>query len=97
MAAKKYVAQVKRENKLEKLLKVAEKTIAGLQAKVAELTAELNKHRSIKGQLSTCKLKQENEELRQRNSFYKSTIEQHGFSHLLNKRKEQRQSQDILR
>lgn len=37
-AAQKYVVQVKKERKLEKLLQAAEKTIAGLKAKVAELT-----------------------------------------------------------
>jgi len=40
-------------------------------------------------------LQQENKELTQRNSFYKSIIEQHGLSHLLGRNKEQRQTRDV--
>ena len=96
-AAQKYIVQEKRESKLEKLLKAAEKTISGLRAKIAELTQELNKYRSVRSQLNIGSLKQENEELRQRNSFYKSVIERHGLSHLLGKRKEQHQARDVIR
>lgn len=81
-AAKKHVVQEKRESMLQKLLDTAEKTIAGLRAKASELTAiitkltaELNQYRSIRGQLYTGGLKQENEELRRQNNDYKSIIE----------------------
>ena len=100
-AAQKYVVQVKKERKLEKLLQVAEKTIAGLKARVTELmitisalTKQLNQYRSVRGQLSTATLQQENKELKQHNSLYKSIIEQHGLGHLLGRKKEQRQTRD---
>lgn len=100
-AAQKYVVQVKKERKLEKLLQAAEKTIAGLKAKVAELTQtissltrQLDQYRSVRGQLSTVNLQQENKELKQYNSFYKSIIEQHGLAHLLGRNKDQRQTRD---
>ncbi len=100
-AAKKYAVQVKRESKLEKLLAAAEKTIAGLNAKVAELTRtiasltkQLDEYRSVREQLDKGKLQQENTELRQSNSLYKSIIDQHGLGHLLGRKKEQRQTWD---
>lgn len=100
-AAQKYVVQVKKERKLEKLLQAAEKTIAGLKAKIAELTGtisaltgQLDQYRSIRGQLSMGSLQQENKDLKQRNSFYKSIIEQHGLAHLLGIKKEQQQTRD---
>ena len=100
-AAKKYVVQVKKERKLENLLQAAKKTIAELKAKVAELTEkistltrQLDQYRSVRGQLTVGSLQQENKELKQRNSFYKSIIEQHGLEHLLGRKKEQRQTRD---
>ncbi|TWH47800.1 hypothetical protein [Sporomusa sp. KB1] len=81
-AAQKYVVQVKRESKLEKLLKAAEKTIAGLEKKVSELTEtiasltkQLDQYHSVRGQMALHTLKQENDELRRSNSQYKSIIE----------------------
>lgn len=94
-AAKKFVVQEKQESKLKKMLKAAEKTIAGLRAKVAELTQELRKYRSIRAQLDVGSLKQENYELRQRNEFYKAVIERNGLAHLLGRRTEQRQMRDV--
>lgn len=100
-AAEKYVVQVKKERKLERLLQAAEKTIAGLKAKVAELTEtisaltrQLELYRSVRGQLSVGNLQKENLELKQCNSLYKSIIEQHGLSHLLGMKKDQRQTRD---
>lgn len=100
-AAQKYVVQVKKERKLEKLLQAAEKAIAGLKAKVAELTEtissltrQLDQYRSVRGQLDVGSLQKENKELKQRNSFYKSIIEQHGLAHLLGRNKDQRQTRD---
>uniref|UniRef100_UPI0038CC10D3 plasmid recombination protein n=1 Tax=Faecalispora anaeroviscerum TaxID=2991836 RepID=UPI0038CC10D3 len=100
-AAQKYVVQVKKERKLEKLLQAAEKTIAGLKAKVVELTEtissltrQLDQYRSVRGQLNVGSLQKENKELKQRNSFYKSFIEQHGLAHLLGRNKDQRQTRD---
>ena len=97
LAAKKLVIHEKKEWKLEKFLKIAEKTISELTAKVAELTQELNKFLSIRGKIEVNQLKQENKELRQQNSFFKSIIEQHGLSHLLSGRKAKRQTQEMQR
>lgn len=101
-AAQKYVVQVKRETKLEKLLKVAEKTIAGLKKKVSELTdtiasltKQLNQYRSVRGQMALHTLKQENDELRRSNGQYKAIIEQQGLGHLLSKKMQQRQERDV--
>ena len=101
-AAQKYVVQVKRESKLEKLLAAAEKTIAGLKAKVAELsrtisslTKQLDEYHSIRGQLDRGKLQSENVELRKQNNVFKSIIEQHGLAHLLGRNKDQRQTRDV--
>ena len=103
-AAKKYVVQEKKERKLQKLLDAAEKTILNLKSKISELTAtissltkELDEYRSIRGQLNQGKLKQENTELRQQNSLFKSIIEQHGLSHLLDRGKKQRQEKNMYR
>jgi len=103
-AAKKYVVQEKKERRLQKLLDAAEKTISNLKAKISELTAtisnltkELDEYRSIRGQLNQGKLKQENAELRQQNGFFKSVLEQHGLTHFLGGRKEQRKEQNMHR
>ena len=99
-AAKKYVVQEKKENKLEKLFKAAERTISELKAKIMGLTAtisslteQIDQYRSVRGQLDNGKLKQDNKELQQQNSFFKSIIEQHGLSHLIDKRRNQQQKQ----
>lgn len=100
-AVQKYVVQVKRETKLEKLLKAAEKTIAGLKKKVSELTdtiasltKQLDQYRSVRGQMALHTLKQENDELRRSNSQYKAIIKQQGLGHLLSKKIQQRQERD---
>ena len=89
MAAKQLVIHEKKERKLEKLLKAAEKTISELRAKIAELTQTLNEFLSIRGKLETGRLQQENKELRQQNGLFKSIIEQNGLSHLLGRQKKQ--------
>ena len=86
-AAKKYAALNKKESGVEKLLKAAEKTITELKAKVKELTQELNRQRSIRGQLDVATLQQKNKSLQQINNTYRSIIEQHGLEHLFGKSK----------
>jgi uncharacterized coiled-coil protein SlyX len=100
-AALKYVVQVKKENKLEKLLAAAEKTIAELKQKVSELTKtiasltkELDRFHSIRGQLDRARPEQENVEFRKQNGFLKTIIEQHGLGHLQGRKNEQRQTRD---
>lgn len=101
-AAKKYVVQVKKESKLEKALAAAEKMIVGLKDKIVELTQtiasltqQLDQYHSVRWQLDTGKLMQENAELREQNRSFKSIIEQHGLGHLLGRKKEQRQTRDV--
>lgn len=78
-AAKKYAVQVKKESKLEKLLKAAEKTIAELKAQIKSLTQELDKYRSVRRQLNVGNLRKENKELKEQNNFYKGILEKHGL------------------
>lgn len=80
-AAQKFVVQEKQEGKLKKLLKEAKKTIADLKAKieslVTELTAvkaELAQYKSVRGQLRTADLEQENDRLRKRLRTYEDVI-----------------------
>ena len=80
-AAQKYVVQEKQEGKLKKLLKEAKRTIADMKAKseslVAELTAvkeELAQYKSVRGQLRTADLEQENDRLRKRIRTYEDVI-----------------------
>lgn len=79
--AQKYVVQEKQKGKLKKLMKEAKKTIADMKAKieslVAELTAikeELAQYKSIRGQLCTVELEQENDRLRKRIRTYEDVI-----------------------
>ena len=72
-AAQKFVVQEKQEGKLKKLLKDAKKTIADLKAKIESLLtelsavkAELAQYKSVRGQLRTAELEQENDRLRNR-------------------------------
>jgi predicted RNase H-like nuclease (RuvC/YqgF family) len=102
-AAQKYVVQVKKENKLQKLLDAANRKIEQLEKKVTELlksvsglTKQLDQFRSIRGQLDRGKLQSENTELRKQNSTFKSIIEQHGLGHLLGRNKNQRNERDAL-
>ena len=81
IVAQKYVVQEKQEGKLKKLLREAKKTTADMKAKiellVAELTAvkeELAQYKSVRGQLRTADLKQENDRLRKRIRSYEDVI-----------------------
>ena len=80
-AAQKYVAQEKQESKLKKLLKDAKKTIADLKTKIESLVtemsavkAELAQYKSVRGQLRTADLEQENDRLRSRLRTYEDVI-----------------------
>lgn len=94
-AAQKYVVQEKQEGKLKKLLKDAKKTIADLKAKieslVAELTAvkeELAQYKSVRGQLRTADLEQENDRLRSRLRTYEDVISRNNLWGYFSKHKE---------
>lgn len=80
-AAQKFVVQEKQEGKLKKLLKEAKKTMADLKTKIESLVAELAatkdelaQYKSIRGQLRTADLEQENDRLRKRIRTYEDVI-----------------------
>ena len=80
-AAQKYVVQEKHESKLKKLLKEAKKTIADLKAKIELLVAELatvkeelKQYKSVRGQLRTADLEQENDQLRKKIRTHEDVI-----------------------
>ena len=80
-AAQKYVVQEKQEGKLKRLLKDAKKTIADLKAKIETLVTELAtvkeelaQYKSVRGQLRTADLEQENDRLRKRLRTYEDVI-----------------------
>ena len=74
-AAKKYIAQEKKESKLQKALDAANKLIAELKAKIASLTKELSEYKSARGKLQAAGLEQENEALRSKLRSYEAVIE----------------------
>ena len=88
-AAQKYMAQVKKENKLQKLLDTAKrkieqlgKNISELTKMVTSLTKQLDQCRSFRGQIIVSTFKKEDEDLRKSNGLYKSIIEQHSLGNL---------------
>ena len=63
-AAKKYIAQEKKESKLQKALDAANKLIARLKAEIAGLKQEISDYKSVRGKLRAAELERENTELR---------------------------------
>ncbi len=86
-AAKKYVAQEKKERHLQKLLDAANKLISELKAKVAALNAELAEYKSVRGKLHTNELEQENEKLRDKLRSYENVIDRHDLWHLFGRKR----------
>lgn len=78
-AAKKYIAQEKKESKLQKALDAANKLIAELKAKIASLTKELSEFKSARGKLQAAELEQENEALRSKLRSYEAVIERNNL------------------
>ena len=81
-AAKKFYVQEHKESKLQKALEAAMKMITELKAKVAALTAELAEYKSVRGQLNTTGLEQQNELLRNKLHRYETVIERNGLWNL---------------
>ena len=80
-AAKKYVAQEKKEHKLQKALDAANKiiaelknTIADLTRKLAAATKELAEYKSVRNKLNAANVEQENERLRNGLRTYEDVI-----------------------
>ena len=81
IAAQKYVVQEKQEGKLKKLLREAKKTISDLKTKIESLVVEfaaikdeLAQYKSVRGQLRTADLEQENDRLRKKIRTYEDVI-----------------------
>lgn len=92
-AAQKYVVQEKQEGQLKKLLKEAKKTIADLKAKIEALVKELSEvkdelaqYKSVRGQLRTADLEQENDRLRKRLRTYEDVISRNNLWSYFSKR-----------
>ena len=103
-AAKKYYAQEKQEGKLKKLLNDAKKTIADLKAKIESLVtelsavkAELAQYKSVRGQLRTADLEQENERLRSRLRTYEDVISRNNLWHFFSGSRGKNRNRDEAR
>ena len=88
-AAKKYVAQEKKESKLQKALDASNKmitelknTITDLTRKLSVTTKELSEYKSVRGKLRTADLEQENARLRSRLRTYEEVISRNNLWHL---------------
>lgn len=79
-AVKKFLAQERKECKLQKALDSANKMITELKRTVAGLTAELTEYSSVKGRISYAKLQRENEELRGKVGRYEEMLRENVLS-----------------
>jgi predicted nucleic acid-binding Zn-ribbon protein len=100
-AAKKYVAQEKKEHKLQKALDAAHKLIAELKNTVADLTRklaaatkELSEYKSVRGQLRTADLEQENDRLRSRLRTYEEVISRNNLWHFFSGSRSKNRNRD---
>lgn len=80
-AAKKYIAQGKKERKLQKMLDAANKLIAELKSTAADLTQklaaatkELTEYKSVRNKLTAANAERENARLRSKLSTYEDVI-----------------------
>ena len=103
-AAQKFVVQEKQEGKLKKLLKEAKKTIAELKAKIESLVAELAtvkeelaQYKSVRGQLRTADLEQENDRLRKRIRTYEDVISRNNLWGYFSKNRDKGSIRDGIR
>ena len=99
-----YVVQKKQENKLKRLLKDANKTIADLKAKIESLVtelsavkAELAQYNSIRGKLRTADLEQENDRLRKRIRTYEDVISRNNLWSYFSRHREKTPTRDDVR
>lgn len=96
-AAKKFYVQERKESKLQKALDVAMKMISELKSKVAALTLELAKYRSVRGQLRTTELAKQNGDLRSKLRSYEAIISRNNLWSYFSKTKEQVFSRENVR
>lgn len=78
-AAKRYIAQEKKESKLQKALDAANKMTSELKSKVASLAKELSEYKSICGKLHTAGSEQENVALKDKLRSYEAVIERNNL------------------
>lgn len=93
-AAKKFYVQNRKESKLKKALEAALKMVNELKTKVTALTAELAEYKSVRGQLNTAGLEQQNELLMNKLHRYETVIERNGLWNLF---RPSRKTKDITR
>ena len=103
-AAKKYVAQEKKEHKLQKALDAAHKLIAELKNTVADLTRklaaatkELAEYKSVRNKLNAANVEQENERLRNRLRTYEDVISRNNLWHFFNGSRNKNRNRDDAR
>ena len=96
-AAKKYVTYDRKESKLKKLLELANKKITELKEKIAILTEEVNKYKSVEKKLHSAGLEVENEQLRSKIRSYETAIERNNLWHLFNPKRSKTHSRSDAR
>ena len=103
-AAKKHITQEKKESALQKALDAAHKMIAELKNTVADLTKklatatkELSEYKSVRGQLRTADLEQENDRLRSRLRTYEDVISRNNLWHFFNGSRNKNRNRDDAR
>ena len=83
-AAKKYCTQEHKAVSLKKALDAANKVVGELKAKIESLTAELSQYKSVRRQLNTAGLEQENAALKKKLQSYEAEIERNNSGIFLN-------------
>jgi DNA repair exonuclease SbcCD ATPase subunit len=103
-AAKKHIAQEKKESALQKALDAAHKLIAELKSTVADLTRklaaatkELSEYKSVRGQLRTADLEKENDRLRSRLRTYEDVISRNNLWHFFSGSRSKNRNRDDAR
>lgn len=103
-AAKKHITQEKKESALQKALDAAHKLIAELKSTVADLTRkleaatkELSEYKSVRGQLRTADLEQENDRLRSRLRTYEDVISRNNLWHFFSGSRSKNRNRDDAR
>ena len=95
VAAKKYCAQEHKAIGFKKALDAANKLIGELKNKVAALNAELQEYKSVRRQLNTVGLEQENAALKKKLQSYEAEIERNKLWHLFERHKAKAQKEKI--
>jgi len=103
-AAKKHITHEKKESALQKALDAANKVIAELKNTVADLTRklaaatkELSEYKSVRGQLRTADLEQENDRLRSRLRTYEDVISRNNLWHFFSGSRGKNRNRDDAR